>query len=83
MGIPVVLLKLNEDGLREILNGGDCRRDILRRAEAIRDAAGEGYEVLESQTDRFGAVVVTASFEARLNESEGRGLTAALGAGRR
>lgn len=61
----------------------EVRADLRRRAEAIAEAAGEGFEVNE----RFGksrarASVRAETFEARKAEAQDKVLTAAIDAGR-
>jgi hypothetical protein len=80
-----VTVKLNSAGIREVLQSDDVRQDILRRAEAIKAAAGGGddYEAgAEVVGNRVMGWVVTATAEAKRAEAEDRTLTRALDAGR-
>jgi hypothetical protein len=80
-----VRVKLNSAGIREVLQSDETRADILRRAEAIKAAAGGGddYEAgAEVVGNRVMGWVVTATDEAKRAEAEDRTLTRALDAGR-
>ena len=80
-----VRVKLNSAGIREVLKSDEVRADILRRAEAIKAAAGGGddYEAgAEIVGNRVMGWVVTATPEAKQAEAEDRTLTRALDAGR-
>jgi len=79
-----VRVELNSDGIRALLRSEAVRADLERRARAIAEAAGEGFEV-ESQvgSNRARASVRTATAEAREAEATDRALTRAIDAGRR
>ena len=79
-----VRVKLNSSGIREVLRSDEVREDILRRAEAIKAAAGgDDHEAgAEVVGNRVMGWVVTATPEAKRAEAEDRTLTRALDAGR-
>lgn len=83
--MAAVRVKLNSAGIRAMLQSDEVRADVLRRAEAIRDAAGgaDDFEAgAEAVGNRVMGWVVTATDEGKRAEAESRALTRALDAGR-
>lgn len=80
--IPVI--DLNEAGVRKLLNSEVVRREMVRRAQRIAEAAGGApdFKVLTGTSDRAIAVAITATREGRRAEAEHRALTRAIDAGR-
>lgn len=78
-----VRITLNKAGVREVLRSSEVQAELLRRAELIANAAGEGM-VAESLigASRARASVRTETLKAILAEAEDRALTSALEAGR-
>jgi len=78
-----VRISVNRNGVGEILKSDKVRAELERRAQAIADSAGEGFEAdsLIGAT-RARASVRTASFEAMQAEAKDRVLTRAIEAGR-
>jgi hypothetical protein len=77
-------LEMNDAEFIRILQGPEVQADLLRRAQAIAGAAGEGsYDVTPSMTPTRARVSVgTADYAARHSEATVRSLTSALDAGR-
>lgn len=74
---------VNGAEIEELLKSGPVQRELLRRAELIAAAAGEGMEAsVEVGRNRARASVITGTFKARLDEARHRALTRALDAGR-
>lgn len=67
-----------------ILQSPEVQAELLRRAQQIAAAAGDGtYDVTASLTPTRARVsVATGDHAARVNEATNRGLTSALDAGR-
>jgi hypothetical protein len=81
--VTQVKVKLNQAGVRKLLQSHEVQADLGRRARAIARSAGPGMEVDESVgANRARASVVTATFEARRAEATSRKLTRAIDAGR-
>lgn len=75
------------DGFPAILNDPGVAADIEARAKRICDAAGDGveYEMTTFNyggSPRVGAIIKTATYEARLNEARHKTLSTAFEAGR-
>lgn len=77
-------LKLNHDGIRQVLFSPVTVQTISGIANRIASAAGDGMEVrsLERGGNRPRVAVVTATFEAMYAEATTRALTRAVDAGR-
>lgn len=79
-------VKLHTAQVRKLLQSAEVQEDILRRAEAIKAAAGgdpDDYEAgAEVVGNRVMGWVVTATEEAKKAEATTRALTRALDAGR-
>lgn len=75
-------VSINSQAIRELLRGAEVQADLLRRAEAIAAAAGEGH-VAEIQVGkvRARASVRTATPQAASSERSRKTLTQAIGAG--
>jgi hypothetical protein len=74
---------LNSAGVAELLKSSEVQADLASRAGAIADAAGEGFEASSyAGAHRARASVITATFEAMLEEAKNRTLTRAIDAGR-
>lgn len=79
-----VRVVLNSANHRAILRSPQVQSDLLRRAQAIADAGGEGLEVDSGVgPNRARASVRTATAEARRSEAIDKTLTSAINAGRR
>lgn len=77
-----VIIKVNSAGVRELLKSDDFRYDMLQRAKAIADTAGEGYiAVAAVGFDRAYGIVRTDTPEARLDEAQNHTLLRSLHAG--
>lgn len=84
-------IKLNTKGIQALLSSTEVRRDLDRRARAIRDEAAQtagedaydGFHVTHTQMrDRAAVRVVAGSIEARIAEAQDGVLTRAIDAGR-
>lgn len=77
-------IEFNDAEFIRILKSPEVRADLLRRANAIANAAGDGsFDVKASTTPTRARVSVgTADFKARKSEATTRSLTSALDAGR-
>jgi len=77
-------LEMNDAAFIEILKSAEVQSDLLRRANAIAAAAGNGaFDVTPSFTPTRARVSVgTADHAARYGEATTRSLTSALDAGR-
>lgn len=78
-----VRIKLNREGVRELLRSPEVLADLTARAERIAARAGPGH-VVESDVgdNRARAVVITSTVEAMVAEARDRNLTRAIDAGR-
>lgn len=78
-----VKLEFNRVGFNAVRHDPAIVADIRRRAEAIAAAAGDGFEVIDTDNPgRAGAMVVANTFEARRAEATDKVLTKAIDAGR-
>ncbi|KQY58317.1 hypothetical protein ASD11_01225 [Aeromicrobium sp. Root495] len=78
-----IRIKMNDQGVRDVLRSEGVRADLLRRAQAMADAGGEGMEASsEVGQIRARATVRTATPDAMRAEAEDRALTRAIDAGR-
>lgn len=76
-------IKLNLKGFRELRNDPAVVEDLERRARAIADAAGPGFEAsAQKGKNRARASVITGNFEAMLAQSKSNVLQRALNSGR-
>lgn len=83
-----VRIELNHDGIREILQGSGAGGAVLSAAEAVKAAAGDGFEVGKERVvggnanplykGRIARVVYTATYEAREREATDHVLYAAV-----
>lgn len=77
-------VKLNKASVRALLRSPEIQRDLKRRADAIAQAAGPGFEAdLSVGRNRARATVRTATRAARRAEATNRTLSRAVDAGRR
>lgn len=78
-----VRVELNHAGIRQMLQSPEVEAELLRRAKLIAAAAGPGFEPdSEVGRSRARASVITATFEARLDEARNHTLERAMDAGR-
>lgn len=80
-----VTVKMNDSGVRAILTGPGVQADLLRRANAIKTAAGGDPDFtagVEISGLRARAHVLTATPRGKRAEAEERALTRAVDAGR-
>lgn len=77
-------IQWNRAGFGQLVQHPAVQRDIVRRAQAVAKAAGEGYIVLEPSQHprRDRAAVLTGTGEARRENAKTMALVKALGAGR-
>jgi hypothetical protein len=76
-------IRLNRAVVAALLKSPEVRRDLRRRAERIAAAAGEGFEVRESEPRRRARVAVVAvTNRAKRGEAKDGRLSRAIGAGR-
>lgn len=76
-------LKLNNKGFRALRTDPGVKRDLMKRAQRVADAAGEGFEAHESPSkNRARATVGTQSYKARRKQSKENVLQRSLSAGR-
>lgn len=83
--MPAPRIEWNLAAFRAIRTDPAIVADLQDRAERIAAAAGPGHEVAVTTTGGRGrarASIVTATFEARMSESENMTLTSAIDAGR-
>jgi len=75
---------LNHAGFQALLTSAEVEADVMRRAEKVAAAAGDGYEVLpnDRRRGRAGATVAASSAEAKRDEARDHKLLGALDAGR-
>lgn len=81
----VVKIKWNRSAFRAIRTSAPVERELLRRAQKIRQAAGRGYEADSGITGGRGrarAAVWTATNKARIDNGRNQTLLRALDAGR-
>lgn len=78
-----IKVKISNQGARAVLNSAEVQRDLLSRAERIRDGAGDGYaaDVRPGRT-RAHAMVKTETFEARRDNARSQTLLKNLDRGR-
>lgn len=82
----VVKIKWNRSAFRALRTSAPVERELLRRAQKIRQAAGQGYEADSGITGGRGrarAAVWTATNKARIDNGRNQTLLRALDAGRR
>lgn len=79
-----VKVKISNAGARAILNSGEVQRDLLSRAQAIRDGAGlEGYVAdVQPGRSRAHAMVKTTDYDSRLDNARNQTLLKNLDRGR-
>lgn len=78
-----VKIKFNRAGFNAARRDPAVKADIHRRAQAIANAAGEGFVVIDTDNaGRSGSMVVAETFEARRAEATDKVLTKAIDAGR-
>lgn len=79
-----VRIAYNLAAFRELRTSPAVWADIMRRAQAVADAAGEGYEAKEmaQSKTRARAIVYPETYEAAVDNSENQTLLRALEAGR-
>ena len=76
-------IKLSNAGFRELRKSPAVRAEILRRAEAVAAAAGDGFRAVESAPrNRARAAVVPVTAEAAARNARENTLLHALDAGR-
>lgn len=87
--MPPVVIKLNHDGIRDVLRSPGVQAELKRRADAIAAAANsaagldDGFVVdVEVGRNRARAVIVTATADAMVAEATNRTLTKSFDAGR-
>lgn len=78
-----VKVKLNREGVRELLQSREVQADLTKRARRIASRAGVGHEVEEFKgRNRGRATVRTLSDDAKIAEQFHKNLTNAIEAGR-
>lgn len=82
-----VRIELDSAGIRDLLTGAEVAADMKRRADAIADAAGPGFEASEfvgkyGGSPRAIAKVKAVTIEAKRAEATDKSLTRAIDAGR-
>lgn len=76
-------LVLNKKQFVELMKSGPMKRDLLRRAQRVKESAGDGFaESVYDGKNRARASVITATFAARRKQSKDNVLQRALNAGR-
>ena len=76
-------IELNHDAIAKLLKSPEVEADLMRRAQRIASAAGNGMEAESSVgANRARASVITATPDAMLAEASNRSLSTALDAGR-
>lgn len=76
-------VQLHRNAVRALLKSDEVREDLERRADAIAEAAGDGYERdSEIGPNRARASVRTVTLDAARAEARDRRLLRALDAGR-
>ena len=79
-----IRLVFRRDAFRELRTSAAVVADVTARAEAVAEAAGDGFEVLPVQAprNRARALVATTTYEAMKRNAEENTLLRALDAGR-
>lgn len=81
--MPRPTVKLDRKAVRELLQSKEVLDDLERRADNIREAAGDGFEWdSEIGPTRARAAVYTADLQGMRAEATERALTKAIDAGR-
>lgn len=76
-------IKLKNKGFRELRKHPNVKADLMRRAQKVADAAGDGFEASESPgKNRARATVGTRSYSARRRQAKDNVLQRALSAGK-
>ncbi|SMY01111.1 hypothetical protein BSP239C_03182 [Brevibacterium sp. 239c] len=76
-------LKLNNAGFRALRTDPAVKRDLMKRAQRVAEAAGDGFEAHESPSkNRARATVGARTAKARRKQSKDNVLQRALNAGR-
>lgn len=77
-----ILVKMNQKEVGRLLKSDDIRYDLLKRAQAIQENAGDGYLAVSAVGyDRAYAIVRTDTFESRREEATNHTLLRSLHAG--
>lgn len=76
-------VKWSGSAVREILNGAEVTEELQRRAEAIKKAAGDGYETSLEHTDRSRIRIAPRTAKAFNSNLKHNTLLKAVGAGRK
>lgn len=75
-----IIVQLNSAQIRQYLTSPSVTKEVMRRAQALKQKAGEGYEVEDASTKaRARARVYTKDDRARVRESREGNLRRALG----
>ncbi|WP_346844615.1 hypothetical protein [uncultured Rothia sp.] len=74
-----IKVTLNKKGIRQYLNSDSVKDELTRRANRIKQKAGEGYEINLHKTDRARITISTRTQKARETESKNGNLRRALG----
>jgi hypothetical protein len=76
-------IRVNRQAIAALLKSPEVRRELRRRAERIAAAAGDGFEVRESEPrSRARVAVVAVTNHAKRGEAKDGRLSRAIGAGR-
>lgn len=76
-------IRMNRAAIAALLKSPEIRRELRRRAQKIADAAGDGFEVRESEPRvRARVAVVATTMRAKRGEAKDGRLSHAIGAGR-
>lgn len=74
-----IRIKLNHEGIQELLNGPELSQMCADAAQQVKDAAGDGFEVGEERHgSRVWYTVYTDTYEACEAEAEEHALSRAV-----
>lgn len=78
-----VRVKMNPAGARAVLQSAEVLTNLVSRAQAVANTAGEGFEASgKVGSGRARAIVGTTTFESRRAQAKNNALLKALDAGR-
>lgn len=78
-----VTVKMLSIGARALMNSSEMQKLMLERAEPIRDAAGDGFDVdVQPGRNRAHAMVKSTNYESRRRQAQDNVLLKAIDAAR-
>lgn len=77
--VKITEVKLNSDGVRELLKSSEVQSECMKHANRALASLSEGYEVAEKNyPERSGAIVKATTYDAGKDNSENNSLAKAV-----